>query len=251
MIIMQSSLLLLDQSLSEYLLIKENTMRRGLQQANAFLDDWLQAKVRLQEANEKLGTAFNPLSLIPLKETTHSRIIGELLNPHGNHGQGRLFLECFLNHFKVPEPEIGDWSVSVEEGHVDIMLWREKPMRSVVLIENKSNDAKDQPNQIYRYWHQQIYLWDPHLDYQDPLVRRSFRVIYLPADRSKAPAPHSLERPADWEHFNPAPRVPFPHETFAFSELVTLWQREVITRIPTTNIRLIAFLNFYHEHWAP
>jgi hypothetical protein len=62
MIIMQSSLLLLDQSLSEYLLIKENTMRRGLQQANAFLDDWLQAKVRLQEANEKLGTAFNPLS---------------------------------------------------------------------------------------------------------------------------------------------------------------------------------------------
>lgn len=136
----------------------------------------------------------------------------------------------------------------VEEGHVDIMLIREQP-RSVILIENKSNDAGDQPNQLYRYWHQQVHLAEPGLNYQDAEVRRRFRVIYLPTDDSKAPAAHSLQRPAGWEDINREPVVPLPCEIIPFSGLVTLFHRDARPRIPASNARLLAFLDFYNDLW--
>src|SRR5207248_3128712 len=108
-------------------------------------------------SNRQHGTGFNALSRFKINETAHSRIIGDLLNPLGSHGQGDLFLEPFLRFLEIPDPERGTWAITVETGRVDIMLWREKPLRSAVIIEHKSNNAGDQPNQIYRYWYYQLY----------------------------------------------------------------------------------------------
>lgn len=36
-------------------------------------------------------------------EKTHSRILADLLNPQGTHGQGRLFLEGFLDHIGLAD----------------------------------------------------------------------------------------------------------------------------------------------------
>lgn len=49
-----------------------------------------------------------------------------------------------------------NWTVTAEKGRVDILLKRTHP-HSVIIIENKSNYANDQENQLYRYWHQEIY----------------------------------------------------------------------------------------------
>ena len=242
------SLKALDVALCDYLSRKEPMIERDIRQAGEALDAWLCAKAKLDEANTRTGEIFNPLDLIPVKETIHSRILGELLNPKGSHGQGKLFLECFLQHLDVPEPEKGEWHITVEAGRVDIMLSRERPA-SVILIENKSNDAGDQLNQLYRYWHRYVHQPYPELDYEIPQTRRSFRVIYLPTDDSKAPAPHSLERPPDSED-NGFPTVPMPCETISFGAVVGLLRRKALVRVPASNVRLLTFLDFYHEFWS-
>ena len=128
------------------------------------------------------------------------------------------------------------------------MLIREEP-RSVIIIENKANDAGDQPNQLYRYWHQQVYLWDRDLNYQNSELRQRFRIIYLSTDESKTPAPHSLQRPDGWELINPVPVIPLPCETISFSDLVALFHQQARPLIPAANGRLLAFLDFYYDFW--
>jgi hypothetical protein len=243
-----STYVALDEVLLDYLSLKDVATGKILRMMGGVVDHWLDRKQQLDLANTWTGEAFNPLGLIPLKETTHSRILGEFLNPRGSHGQNGLFLECLLLHLRIPVKERETWRIMVEEGRVDVMLIREEP-RSVIIIENKSNDAGDQPNQLYRYWHQQVYLWDRDLNYQDSDVRQRFRVIYLPIDESKRPAPHSLQRPAGWELINPEPVIPLPCETIAFSELVTLFHQMARPLIPATNTRLLAFLDFYYDFW--
>ena len=223
-------------------------MGQSLGVMDGVMDHWLARKRQLDEENARTGEAFNPLELIPLKEITHSRILGGFLNPRGSHGQKSLFLECLLRYLGVPGKERDTWRITVEEGHVDVMLIREEP-RSVIIIEHKANDAGDQPNQLYRYWHQQVFLWDRGLNYQDPEVRQRFRIIYLPTDEGKSPAQHSLQRPDGWELINPEPVVPLPCETIAFSELVALFHQQARPRIPATNARILAFLDFYYDFW--
>ncbi len=249
MSVLCSNLELLDTALCDYLSFKEIATQPSWGLADEIVNGWLTRRQQLDEANAQTGDGFNPLELIPLKETTHSRILGEMLDPKGSHGQKSLFLGCFLRLLGVPRAAQDDkWRITVEKSRVDIMLIHDQP-RSAILIENKSNDAWDQPNQIYRYWHQHVYLVDPSLNYQDPDVRQRFRIIYLPTDGSKTPASHSLQRPEGWKSLNPAEVIPLQCETIAFPELLALFHREARTSIPATNVRLLAFLDFYHDYW--
>ncbi|MCC5840716.1 MAG: PD-(D/E)XK nuclease family protein [Opitutales bacterium] len=232
----------------DYLSLKEESAERVIQRVSGVLDSWLDAKTRLAKENEAFGVDYNPLKSIPIKEPVHSRIIGDFLDPQGRHGQGSGFLQCFLEHLGVPSREEGTWQISIETGRVDILLWRECPA-SMILIENRVNDAVDQPNQIFRYWYHQMHQWKPK-HCLDAETRRSFRLIYLPADESKAPVGHSLERPADWgDEITEHPRVPLPCETFSLRTLMELWREKVMSRVPSTNQRLHVFFHFYNELW--
>ncbi len=226
----------------------EPAATNSLQHTSECLHRWLLLKREIEESNTRHGTSFNPLNLIPVSETTHSRILGDLLNPKGSHGQGSLFLNVFLDHLDVPNPEEGEWQTSVEEGRVDVMLWRQEPP-SVILIENKAKGAVDQLNQIYRYWHEQVYSWKPTLEYGQDEVQKSFRLIYMPADGSRRPEEQSLRRPDNLKDFNPHAEVPIQYERIPFSDLADLLQRKALRHIPDTNQRVSAFLNFYIEHW--
>ena len=235
--------------LVNYLALKEQTTQQLTQYATAVLESWLVAKKKFTADNKRLGVDFNPLTYIPIKEPIHSKIVGDFLNPNGSHGQGFLFLQCFLEMIDLPEREAGVWQISIEKsGRVDILLWRESPA-SMILIENKVKDAQDQPNQIFRYWHHQMYGWKPeHL--RDEETRRSFRLIYLPADESKAPAPHSLERPADWgDEITKHKIVPLKCETHSFQAVMNRWQEKALEQVPDTNHRLHVFFHFYKELW--
>ena len=216
------------------------------------LDQWLSTKRKLAETNRDFSLLFKPFNLFPIGETSHSRVLGELLNPQGGHGQGNLFLVSFLNMLGVPEPNRGKWAVTVERWHVDILLRRREPA-SVIIIENKSNHAADQSNQLYRYWHQQIHKRYPALDYSNPETKASFKVVYLPPDSSKKPAVDSLIRPRQWDEVDDLrnyPRLPLDVvDTICFCPGLTEWLARVSSSLPVTNVRLKVFLEFYAEIW--
>ncbi len=84
-----------------------------------------------------------------------SRVFADLLNPHGRHGQNKLFLDAFSG--KIGEDyqwisSANDWNVGTEkqangQRYIDIYL---SSSSGVIGIENKPW-ARDQENQISDY----------------------------------------------------------------------------------------------------
>jgi hypothetical protein len=110
------------------------------------------------------GEKFNIFSILNIEtdETnTHSRFIAELLSQNGSHGQGKVFMEKFLENLSIENFDIekgydtyieyyaGKISKDAEKGgRIDILI-RSK-QGEVILIENKIY-AKEQQKQLYRY----------------------------------------------------------------------------------------------------
>lgn len=214
------------------------------------LQSWALLKLEGEGKNRSHGRQFNPLSMIGIGETTHSRILGELLDPCGKHGQGMVFLGLFLKGIGVPEPDRGQWKISVESAGVDVCLRRTDPA-SVIIIENKSNWAQDQASQLYRYWFHQIHSQRPDLDYADEVTKKAFQIIYLSPSSLKRPASGSLMRPQHLsEHCPDHPELPLAETVLTFDEHIARWLDECISNTPATNTRLISFLEFYREIWT-
>ena len=106
----------------------------------------------------------------------HSFLIANIINPNSEHGQGDLFLKSLLKKLDIEVYENDNWIVTAEIGRIDILIKRENP-HTVIVIENKSNYAIDQENQIYRYWYQEIYL--PNKKQLKPISEENYHIIYL------------------------------------------------------------------------
>lgn len=210
-------------------------------------NEWIPIKEAELEKNRRENHHYNPLRTISIKETDHSRILGELLNPDGSHGKGTLFLHSFLEAIEIDQPMAGTWRVTVEKGRIDILLRRDSPA-SVVIIENKANSAIDQQQQLYRYWLQEIYGYYPALDYDTPQTTSRFKIIYAPARAYEKPSTISLKRP---EHINGAPKafetLPLPITYFSFNRDIAPWLEAMVTKVESP--RLEAFLKLYAEIW--
>lgn len=123
------------------------------------------------------GDMFNLFDVaVGRDELRHSAIIATLLDPHGNHGQGILFLKKFLD---VCMPDFifdlqGHISVETEtatdDGRLDIVV---SNGIQAIIIENKI-DAIDQPQQLKRY---NIYA---ERNYQE------YTILYLTIDGREA-----------------------------------------------------------------
>lgn len=241
--------------LDEYLRLKNESLGGQMEIVGPLLDDWIDNRTEVAKTNRLHGSSFNPLSHLKIDETAHSRILGDLLDPDGTHGQGNVFLVPFLDELGVPESGSGLWRVTVETGRVDILVWRNHPEKCAVIIENKSNGAGDRPNQIYRYWHQEMFLWDPALwTSKDPAIiseqKRRFHVVYLPTDGGKSPQSHSMERPLGFENVNPFPRVPLKCRILPLADLMALWEEKSVPEIHPGNHRLRTFVSQYQELWT-
>jgi hypothetical protein len=108
------------------------------------------------------GQQFNLFNVIGSCEETHSRLLAELLNPKGSHGQGAVFLEHFIKVVKSGKSvEITDYgNVKVERevcipsvtdgdgGRIDILIREGNDPR--IIIENKIY-ADEQKYQLNRY----------------------------------------------------------------------------------------------------
>lgn len=136
-----------------------------LQQINDIL---IKTRKNDEEAKSR-GEKFNVFSVIGVNhyETTHSTIIAEFLNPDGSHGQGRTFLDEFLDEIfysvsckfrklwvmKSGTPfDSSSSKVYTEydtgDGRIDILI--KNDAGQAIIIENKLY-AADQPRQLKRY----------------------------------------------------------------------------------------------------
>lgn len=112
--------------------------------------------------SDRPAQSKQPFSIIPWmyeqissKELLHSGIIAELLRPDGAHDCGEIFLHEFMHTIGI-EPKLQDFSdikvitesPTVEGRRIDILIvWG----NNAVIIENKLNNAVDQPNQLKDY----------------------------------------------------------------------------------------------------
>ena len=134
-------------------------------------------KAKYDERAEVTGENFNVFSILDRESDevkTHSAIIAELLNPHGSHSQGTLFLKLFLEKLlkeKMPKLKCGEDDLSDEylkkfEVGVEVSFEKKdeegKMKRSQIDILIESDDvcivienkiyAEDQKRQLGRYY---------------------------------------------------------------------------------------------------
>lgn len=217
------------------------------------IENWKEIHHEQRRKNETKGHLFNPLRSIPIREVTHSKLLGNLLSPNGNHGQGGLFVQSFLEQccgIFDPKPEI--WHVYIEKNDVDLCLWRETPP-GVIVIENKSNYAADQSNQLYRYWYRSIYKHDSDPASIQPNGNKPFRILYLVPHTGKTPSLNSLMRPKELSKSD----LGLPERldlslitTITFKHDIARWLKFCEEKIPEENFRLRAYLQLYREIWT-
>lgn len=108
---------------------------------------------------------YNPMETfvkyVSQKEICHTSILAELLNPFGQHGLGRSFLDAFLKEIECDET-FEDVTIRTEMPVRRILTDGSGPRRidiciinnhnnDVVIIENKLNNAKEQYRQLEDY----------------------------------------------------------------------------------------------------
>ena len=236
--------------LSRYRLIKEERWLDQSVRSKKVISRYRSLLEKKKIENRENGNLFNPLHWFRLNETKHSELLGYLLKPDEQHGQGCLFLHSFLEELDVLEPKKGKWKVTIEQGRVDILLTRQQPA-SVIIIENKSNFATDQQHQLYRYWYENVHRQHgiSFGDYKKDEVKRKFKVIYLPGGDEKEPEPHSLKCPQHLKIKDPKlpDTLPLKHETYYFRNTVASWLSNIINEVPEGNHRLRMYLTYYQE----
>lgn len=119
-------------------------------------------QVKSDERAKVTGENFNVFSILDRERkevTTHSAIIAELLNPHGSHSQGTLFLKLLLKQleptidvsnehtFKVRTEEFVFDPKKGEKGYLDIVI---ESGDAYIVIENKI-DTVDAEGQLEKY----------------------------------------------------------------------------------------------------
>ena len=141
------------------------------------------ARVLDQELDRQLAPKFNVLDYLKTDELGLSRIIADLLDPKGSHGQGVLFLRAFLEklegwkeHRQWPDLDRGKISVHPEwttdqRRHIDVVVRIEGADQKAhgLAFENKPYDKEGQKNQV------KDYLGSLKKEYSE-----RFLLVYLP-----------------------------------------------------------------------
>ena len=135
---------------------------------------------------EEAGERFNifPMCGVGDKETKHSAIIAEILNPRGSHGQKHKFLECFLETLRNEcgfsiEFDCETANLSIEEpitsGFLDVLITDNQ--NRAIIIENK------RPNEDYDDRWGQLKKYD---EYAKETYKGGYKILYLTIEGDKA-----------------------------------------------------------------
>ncbi|MFZ2236881.1 MAG: PD-(D/E)XK nuclease family protein [Dokdonella sp.] len=144
---------------------------------------------------DRLAPDFNLVRMMHTSECGLSKLLGDLLNPQGSHGQGSRFLVSFLERF-WPKANVDpttarvncEHAIRTSEGRVrrlDILVTfpaGKSGSAGVLSIENKVWDAMDQDNQV--------------TDYLAFLMRQApenYRLLYLTGTPDLLPNENSIK----------------------------------------------------------
>ncbi|MFN8238945.1 MAG: PD-(D/E)XK nuclease family protein [Chitinophagales bacterium] len=249
--------------LNDFIKIEKEYLTSLVRLGKVVVEDFLKIQNATKKVNKDTSFLFNPLKeYFNINETLHSYMLADLLNPNSNHGQGKLFLNAFLKKLDVLDPEKGNWTITAEKGRIDILLKRDNP-HSVIIIENKSNNAVDQNHQLYRYWYQEIYLPNNDEEFAKPAIYEKidissrYKILYLPPDHTKNPQDYSLTKPEYLTDSILPNRIPINYEKKPFNDFICNWLKECIYTIVDENEklqipinhRLKEYLEQYIELW--
>jgi hypothetical protein len=120
----------------------------------------LEYESNLKKRDVDIG--FNLFELISdhyYRETFHSDILNSILDPSAKHQGGNIYLELFLKFIrslnaKINLPDYSKAEVVKEEDRIDILIKGQvdaKGLKHAIIIENKINNACDQPEQLPTY----------------------------------------------------------------------------------------------------
>jgi len=187
---------------------------------------------------------LNIFKQIGCSETSHSKILADLLNPQGEHGQKTVFLAHFFTVFKI-DADINDtWIVSAEKERYDIRIMNQSKTK-IIIIENKSNWAEDQQNQLYRYWYNGIHV--PQLILKNMGYVKLSKIIYLSPNDYKSPSEQTLSRPVEWDDSLPD-KVPMPIDVFFFSVEIVKWLDLCMDSV-SAHSSIYYYLKQYRDFW--
>ena len=181
-----------------------------------------------------------------ITEPIHSRILNFLLSDHPMHGQRNRFIDLFLQRIGVTPYPSAEWMATAEIGRVDVMLKRFSP-KAVVIIENKSNWASDQKNQLYRYWFEQIHHCNEDCSPEYYEEHPEYKVVYLVPNKDKELSEQSLSRPSDYSENLPAV-LPITPVILAFDEEIQDWLTDCINVLPLENTPLRELILQYKKY---
>lgn len=197
------------------------------------------------------GDEFNVFHLIQniygISETKHSRFLTFLLNPNEKlHGQKDLYLKLFLEKLGI-DYEVNDenreWIVEAEKNNADISLKSNYPDKISVVIENKCFDAKDQRNQLYRYWYYHIYnFFDKSIIHSSN--KDKCRIVYLPKGDWKVYDKDSINK-IDENYPDIDTKI---ITSWTFYEDISSWLAECIA-IEKQPERMKYFISDYKKYW--
>jgi hypothetical protein len=190
---------------------------------------------------------LNIFKLLKPIEVQHSLILETLLNPNGDHGYGGLFLEAFFNividdnNFTYGNEK---WIVAVEKERFDISI-RNNNNTKIIIIENKSNEAGDQPSQLYRYWQKGIYLPQHRLNKLG--IPCFSKIIYLSPSSEKQYSEQSITRPENSDL--PIEKIPKDIiKTVFFREEIFNWLEKCLTLVENSG-NVFYYINQYKNYW--
>ncbi len=147
--------------LERIMLLDEEAMR----EVKAFIGDQelvaLSSEYAANLKRRRVEIGFNLFELISdvyYRENLHSDILRALLDPEGKHQMGGKYLRLFLEFLRsqgaaVDVSQYEQAQVEREKGRIDVRILDQKSKRAII-VENKINDADDQPRQLPGYLEQ-------------------------------------------------------------------------------------------------
>jgi hypothetical protein len=192
----------------------------------------------------RIVNAFEQLSP---SEPQHSRIICDLINPNNyliDHGNRflELFFKHVLNDSQFEYNESDEWEVTAERERYDIRI-RSKDNGKIIIIENKSNWANDQPNQLYRYWYEGIYKEQKNMD------KKYAKMLYLSPSEFKKYDKQSITKPDKFEKSLDDQLDEKIIKTVFFSKEILNWLDECM-KIVDNDDNLYYYLLQYKDFWG-
>lgn len=194
------------------------------------------------------SSELNFFRKIPISEPQHSRILGDLLDPLGSHNQGDVFLRLFFETLGIEYDKNDWWTVTVESERFDIRI-ATKSRNKIIIIENKSNWAEDQPNQLYRYWYYGIYLPQKKFKNNTNCMKK---ILYLCPNYQKNISEQTFSRPVDFDKTLPE-KVPCKIiEKIYFNKEIIKWLFECMNAMKDKDnpeLELYYFIKQYYDFW--